>query len=46
MQEVVQEIIVQLFLEHSDPHIELKARDNDGWTALMWACLKGHKDIV
>ena len=21
-------------------------RDNDGWTAFMWACLKGHKDVV
>ena len=24
----------------------VSARDNDGWTAVMWACKKGHKDVV
>ena len=33
------------FLNHSDK-IELNAGGNDGFTAFMEACYRGHKDVV
>ena len=38
--------VVQLFLDHSDSNIELNARDNDGWTAFMFACYCRRNDVV
>lgn len=36
--------IVRGLLAH--PKIEVDRRDNDGYTALMWAASKGHEDMV
>ena len=38
--------VVKLLMEHSNRHIDLNARTNQGMTALMWACHNGHKDVV
>ena len=37
--------VVQLLLDQSE-RIELNARDNAGWTALMLACFFGRKNVV
>ena len=37
--------VVKFLLEHSEG-IELNARNNDGATAFMDACMEGHKDVV
>ena len=39
--------IVKLILEHySDKEDRVNATDDNGWTPLMWACLKRHNHIV
>ena len=42
--------VVNLLLDHSDridrSDIDLNARTNDGWTALMLARYNGHNDVV
>ena len=38
--------IVKLLLDHSDPRVELNAGDNGGYTAFMWACYYGHKEVI
>jgi ankyrin repeat protein len=35
--------VVQVLL---DSGADLKARDNNTWTALVWASNEGHKDVV
>ena len=38
--------VVQLFLNHSDRNIDMKAKNKDGKTPVMLACQKGHQDVV
>ena len=39
--------VVQLLLERCNSEESgLNAKDEEGWTALMWACRNGHKDVV
>ena len=35
--------VVRLLLDHLELHIEANASVNNGLTAFMWACQKGHK---
>ena len=39
--------VVQLLLERCNPEESgLNIKDEIGWTAFMWDCDKGHKDVV
>ena len=38
--------IAKLLLDHSDNNIDLNAKNGYGQTAFMFACRKGHKDVV
>ena len=38
-------LLVRTILKHSH-RFDFNVRDNSGWTAYMYACEKGHKDII